>query len=206
MRLPEPAISRKLERQGVADDSPRTGRPPAGETGDRQSQSRGSTSHHYSSGPAAHARPIERVADCTRGARWTSDTSLIAPCTHPDHDDRRPSMTVDEGFDGRVLIHCHSRRCDIGGIVAGMGLEVRDLFPPGDKWKRTTPRSTVNRHARAPKPKAADCLQLVDMETWLVQVIAGALARGEALTDGMVDDLQRAARRIHAIRSSWELA
>jgi putative DNA primase/helicase len=50
----------------------------------------------------------------------------IARC--PAHDDRRASLSVSEGDDGRVLAHCHAG-CSTEAILATLGLAVRDLFP-----------------------------------------------------------------------------
>jgi len=46
----------------------------------------------------------------------------------PAHGDERSSLSIGEGKDGRVLLHCFAG-CDIADIVAGLGLEVSDLFP-----------------------------------------------------------------------------
>jgi putative DNA primase/helicase len=46
----------------------------------------------------------------------------------PAHDDRRASLSIGAGHDGRVLLHCHAR-CTADAICAAAGLELRDLFP-----------------------------------------------------------------------------
>lgn len=46
----------------------------------------------------------------------------------PAHDDTTPSLTVSEGSDGRVLLHCHAG-CTVDAIVSSIKLEVADLFP-----------------------------------------------------------------------------
>lgn len=51
--------------------------------------------------------------------RWT------ARC--PAHDDRQNSLSVSEGDDGRVLLHCHTG-CDLDKITAALGLTAKDLF------------------------------------------------------------------------------
>jgi hypothetical protein len=50
----------------------------------------------------------------------------IARC--PAHDDRRASLSIGAGHDGRVLLHCHAR-CTPDAICAAAGLALRDLFP-----------------------------------------------------------------------------
>lgn len=54
------------------------------------------------------------------GGRW------MARC--PAHDDRRASLSIATGDDGRVLLHCHAR-CSPEAICAAAGVELRDLFP-----------------------------------------------------------------------------
>jgi hypothetical protein len=62
-----------------------------------------------------------RAAGCrsTRPGAWTC----------PAHDDSEPSLSVREGDDGRVLIHCFGP-CDAERIVAALGLTLADLFGP----------------------------------------------------------------------------
>lgn len=49
----------------------------------------------------------------------------------PAHDDRRNSLSVSVGDDGRVLLKCHAG-CDVQDIVGAVGLQMKDLFvePP----------------------------------------------------------------------------
>ena len=46
----------------------------------------------------------------------------------PAHDDRQNSLSVSEGNDGRVLLHCHAG-CDLDKITAALGISKSDLFP-----------------------------------------------------------------------------
>lgn len=68
--------------------------------------------------------PVTRVLDRLdrvhrNGTGWT------ARC--PAHDDRANSLSVGEGDDGRVLVHCFAG-CEVNAIVAGIGLDLADLF------------------------------------------------------------------------------
>ena len=60
---------------------------------------------------------LERVKKS--GSGWT------ACC--PAHDDRSPSLSIKEGEDGRVLLHCHAG-CEVEAICGALGMGVRDLF------------------------------------------------------------------------------
>lgn len=75
-------------------------------------------------------RPIDRILERLEHPR-RSGKGWAARC--PAHDDRRPSLTVTEGDDGRVLLRCFAG-CSVEAIVAAVGLELADLFE--DEGKR----------------------------------------------------------------------
>ena len=75
--------------------------------------------------------------------RKTGTTSWMACC--PAHGDKNPSMTISEGTDGRVLVHCFSHQCSIDEITGAVGLEVKDLMPDNLGFHRVKPlRMKVN--------------------------------------------------------------
>lgn len=110
--------------------------------------------------------PVESfLATAAASGRKTSKsgTGWLIACPGPRHahDDRRPSLKVDEGEGGRVLLHCHAG-CDPGNILDALGLTAADLFHPDsrrDRGTRTRPR-TVAEHlgtaglSRPPSPTA----------------------------------------------------
>jgi hypothetical protein len=63
---------------------------------------------------------IERLDAKRSGGGWK------AKC--PSHEDRIPSLSIDEGREGCVLLKCHAG-CSIDDIVNALGLTKRDLFP-----------------------------------------------------------------------------
>lgn len=78
----------------------------------------------------AGPRPFSKVRTALESMgcspkRGADDQTLNAKC--PVHDDRAPSLSVSEGDDGRVLVHCHAG-CDPQDVVRAMGLEMKDLF------------------------------------------------------------------------------
>ncbi len=68
--------------------------------------------------------PIERVLGLL-GAVRPSGKAFLARC--PAHEDRRESLSVARGDDGRVLIKCFAG-CATESIVSALGLEMKDLF------------------------------------------------------------------------------
>src|SRR5204862_85349 len=80
----------------------------------------------------APAVPVQRVLDKLEGVRKGTQ-GYTALC--PAHDDNNPSLSVAEGDDGRVLVHCFAG-CDVADIVAAIDLEMFDLFPSETKVQR----------------------------------------------------------------------
>ena len=62
----------------------------------------------------------------------------------PAHDDNGPSLSLREGDDGRVLMHCHAG-CSTDAVVAALGLSMIDLFPQSGKPRRPPPAPGVSR-------------------------------------------------------------
>ncbi len=58
----------------------------------------------------------------------------VACC--PAHEDRNPSLSIDETADGVVLIHCHAG-CTCKEILASLGLRDADLFPTAAMYPYT---------------------------------------------------------------------
>src|SRR5262245_8010557 len=50
----------------------------------------------------------------------------------PAHDDQSPSLSIDTGDDGRILLKCFAG-CEIEKIVTALGLTLADLFPKNGK-------------------------------------------------------------------------
>lgn len=60
----------------------------------------------------------------------------------PAHNDHDPSLSVSEGDDGQVLLHCFAG-CKPGEVVQALGLQMSDLFP-GKNGKGWTHRPIAN--------------------------------------------------------------
>ncbi len=91
------------------------------------------------------SNPVERVLLALRkhgheprkaGAGWC--------CRCPAHDDRSPSLSINDGEDGRALVNCHAG-CLPEAVCGAIGLRLADLF--------TEESSRRNGHA----PKTREC-------------------------------------------------
>lgn len=87
---------------------------------------------------------LERLVLAKRsGSGWT------ARC--PAHTDGRPSLKVDQGDDGRALLHCYAG-CDPAAIVEALGLTMTDTFARDDRasgpavTRATSQRITYDYH------------------------------------------------------------
>lgn len=76
--------------------------------------------------------PIETVLCRLDRVRQTS-RGWIACC--PAHEDRSPSLSISEGRDGRVLVHCFGG-CKADEITRALGLELHELFPEKNNASR----------------------------------------------------------------------
>ena len=88
--------------------------------------------------------PMELVLSRLRGAK-PHGSGWMACC--PAHEDRVPSLSLNEGDDGRVLLKCFAG-CAHEAIVEALGIEQRDLF-----HERSSPSNGKARGSVA-KPKA----------------------------------------------------
>lgn len=115
----------------------------------------------------------------------TGQGRYIACC--PSHADKRPSMTIRELDDGRVLIHCFGG-CDTESILSAMGLEFSDLFP-----------ESVTSHGKSErKPfNAYDVLACVRFEARITALAAIDLSKGKPLAEQDKARLMLAASRLN---------
>jgi hypothetical protein len=70
--------------------------------------------------------PIKIILQRLEGVRESSAGQYSALCPH--HGDSRPSLSVHETDDHKVLIYCHAG-CVAEKILGTIGLKLRDLFP-----------------------------------------------------------------------------
>jgi hypothetical protein len=71
--------------------------------------------------------PTELVLSKVPDAKPAGPGKFQAHC--PDHKDRKPSLSIAQGDDGRALVFCHAG-CKPQAIVAALGLTLADLMPP----------------------------------------------------------------------------
>lgn len=70
--------------------------------------------------------PIGLVLSKLPDATQTHPGKWMATC--PAHDDKNPSLSIDDGDDGQALVYCHSG-CSQGDVLDALGLRASQLFP-----------------------------------------------------------------------------
>jgi hypothetical protein len=83
------------------------------------------------------SEPIARVLSRVQGAK-PKGRGWVARC--PAHNDRTPSLSIDQGDDGRALLHCHAG-CTHDAIAAALGIERRELFADARESVAPQPRA-----------------------------------------------------------------
>lgn len=118
--------------------------------------------------------PIETLLARLEGVRGNpNEHQWAARC--PAHRDRSPSLSIRELDDETLLIHCHAG-CSIESILASIGLELTDLFPPKPEIRKSTRYALSLQELR----QIADILAL---ETEIIRLYARDAAAGKTIPD-----------------------
>lgn len=115
----------------------------------------------------------------------TGTGNWIACC--PAHQDKHPSMTIAEGDEGRVLIHCFAG-CDIEKILGAVGLDFDAVMPDKPLENRMQP-------VRRPFP-AADVLACLATDAQTLRMAAVQIQRDGVVTDELREQITAANARI----------
>ena len=135
--------------------------------------------------------PIENTLNRLEKVKQRQPGQWSACC--PAHADKGPSLSVRETPDGAVLLHCFSG-CAIKDVVAAMGLELHELFPP-----REVSPGAPKRTARL--LTAGQALELLATEAMLVFTAATTLLNGRTLTVADKNRLLESVSRINFLRN-----
>lgn len=85
--------------------------------------------------PSDHDSPVARVIDALERAGCAPHRSAAGWQSRcPAHDDRRPSLSLSAGHDGRALLKCWSG-CETARVLEALGLSWQDLFSR-PLWRR----------------------------------------------------------------------
>lgn len=92
---------------------------------------------------------IEKIAQAL-GGTFTGNKGYICSC--PAHDDNTPSLSIDEGEHGRILVKCHAG-CSQESVIAA--IKERGCWPVSQS-KRTSSLCIIDNHRTQPNTKIAE--------------------------------------------------
>ena len=61
----------------------------------------------------------------------------------PAHTDDRASLSINQGNNGKTLLHCHAG-CSVVDVTAALGLQIKDLFPQNGEGSRSEIEATYD--------------------------------------------------------------
>ena len=107
----------------------------------------------------------------------------------PSHDDRNPSLSIQETHDGILLVNCFAG-CEPSDVVTAVGMTLADLFPHELECNRS----------RKPYLSARDVLLILDEQTLAVTLLAGKMLGGQPLDEDESVRVGQARDRINRLR------
>lgn len=132
--------------------------------------------------------PIDKLLKRLESVKKTRPDKWVAKC--PAHDDKRPSLSIREAEDGKILLKCWAG-CGASEITNALGLSLADLFP-GD-------RRSLKDHSTGPMRKPfdyRDALQGISHEATVARLIVTSVNNGEGVDAESLDRLALAEERI----------
>ena len=128
-------------------------------------------------------KPVEKILERLDGVQRAGDGRWRARC--PSHGSRGCTLAISEK-DDRVLLHCFAG-CEIGAVLASLGLELTDLFDrPLDHSRERVRRAW----------SASDVLELVLEESSVVAVIASDVLEQRKIAEADWKRLAQASQRL----------
>ena len=126
------------------------------------------------------------------GVKEAGFGKYVAKCSA--HDDRKPSLAISEGDNGRLLLHCWAG-CETETVLGAIGLTFSDVMP-----ERIGPE-----HSYKPVKQRFDARQVLRVlrsEATLVAIAAENIAEGILLSNEDRDRVLNASCRIRAAADS----
>jgi hypothetical protein len=129
--------------------------------------------------------PIEQLLDRLQGVQKVRGNGWKSRC--PAHNGEGKSLIVTLADSGHILIHCFAHECEVGDILAAIGMTVGDLFP------EPLPERRAHQQVKHAVP-AMDVLRVMRQELTRVQIIVSDIAEGTADVSVIDEAMECAAR------------
>ena len=118
------------------------------------------------------------------GVRSTGAGKWRARC--PAHDGKSLNLSIGEADTGTVLIYCFAG-CGVANVLAAIGLQFSDLYPPDIHTRRYDTR---------PRKDMRATLHRLSHSATVVQVAAEHIDQGKVLSDQDMHELRQACEAI----------
>lgn len=126
-----------------------------------------------------------------------SGSGWRAICPNTAHQHRKPSLSITEADDGRILMDCF--RChDTHAVLGALGLELVDLFP--ERIKDVSPEGRRAAREAFKRSSWAAALPVLAREAFVVLLAARDVLAGKVLPSTDTDRLALAVDRIQQAR------
>ena len=134
--------------------------------------------------PALIHRPIDKVLDLLDRVKATGPDTWLASCptSAHKHGDRSRGLSVREGDDSRVLIHCHAG-CPVHEVIAALGLELSDLFPARQiEYPHHAPHKGIIGRGRIKRIPWRDLFEGIQRDLTVCSLAFSDLAKGKTFS------------------------
>ncbi|WP_243049343.1 hypothetical protein [Dyella sp. RRB7] len=112
----------------------------------------------------------------------------------PSHGGKTRTLSICEGNDGRLLLHCFAG-CQVIDVLTAIGLDVGDLFIRRD-LRTMTPQQQRELQQAARIPKWSSAVDVLSIEASILLIAATQLGEGQSLHAEDLSRLRMAAMRI----------
>lgn len=136
--------------------------------------------------------PVQALLSRLDGVRRTG-RGWMARC--PAHSDKHASLSIGEAPSGAALVHCHAA-CSTEAVLAAVGLEAGDLFPPRPDGHVSARALSAEALAERRVWSIAALLPTLVEEVTILQIAAGDIIAGRPIGAEHLQRLKLAERRI----------
>jgi len=111
---------------------------------------------------------------------------------------RSRKLSVTEGDDGRLLVHCFGG-CEAGEVVQAAGLSLVDLFP--ERLPADTPEDRRRARLAARETQWGAAIEMLEHEALIIRIAGQQLTSGHVLTADDDERLALAVKRVEEARA-----
>ena len=138
------------------------------------------------------SNPIDKFLSQLDGVIETGHGRWRAKC--PGHNSRSRTLSIAEGAEGVLLIHCFAG-CEPAQIISAVGLQFRDLFPRNETIQS-------RRYNSRPHTDYKALVELLRHEITVLIIAAEAVRNNEILPNEELEVLYRVLRNLRMVRNA----